>query len=151
MGAVQGLYVEIDFKFKNEALMQGIKQVKDMLKTLGVDAQRAQKGVQQSGYRTGEVFKKISKEIGNTSKVINKSMGAMNKSNHQGALKAMDEALKAQKSSQYNDAVKRAKALNAEFNRMRKARIDKPLDSFNNKAKLSINLAQKINNSLIVQ
>ena len=148
MGAVQGLYVEIDFKFKNEALMQGIKQVKDMLKTLGVDAQRAQKGVQQSGYRTGEVFKKISKEIGNTSKVINKSMGAMNKSNHQGALKAMDEALKAQKSSQYNDAVKRAKALNAEFNRMRKARIDKPLDSFNNKAKLSINLAQKINNSL---
>ena len=32
MAAVQGLYVEIDFKFKNESLMQGINNAKKALK-----------------------------------------------------------------------------------------------------------------------
>ena len=34
VAAVQGLYVEIDFKFKNEAFMKGINDVKKLLKTL---------------------------------------------------------------------------------------------------------------------
>lgn len=56
MAAVQGLYVEIDFKFKNESLMQGINNAKKALKSLGADFQNVQKNIQKSGYRAGESF-----------------------------------------------------------------------------------------------
>ena len=62
VAAVQGLYVEIDFKFKNESLLKGINEAKKALKNLGVDFQNVQKNIQKSGYRAGEVFKKINKD-----------------------------------------------------------------------------------------
>ena len=165
MAAVQGLYVEIDFKFKNEAFMKGINDVKKLLKTLGTDALDMQKKIQQSGYRSGQVFQKISKDVSQTAKVIKKSADDMNKSYSKGtkdasqvalntaikrskALQAMDKALNAQKNAQHNDAVKRAKALNAEFERLRKARIDKPLDDFNKKAQQSVKHTSKLQSGL---
>lgn len=80
MAAVQGLYVEIDFKFKNESLMQGINNAKKALKSLGADFQNVQKNIQKSGYRAGEVFKKINKDVSKTAQTMNKTASDINKS-----------------------------------------------------------------------
>ena len=80
MAAVQGLYVEIDFKFKNESLLKGINEAKKALKNLGVDFQNVQKNIQKSGYRAGEVFKKINKDVSKTAQTMNKTASDINKS-----------------------------------------------------------------------
>ena len=80
MAAVQGLYVEIDFKFKNELLLKGINEAKKALKNLGVDFQNVQKNIQKSGYRAGEVFKKINKDVSKTAQTMNKTASDINKS-----------------------------------------------------------------------
>ena len=58
MAAVQGLYVEIDFKFKNEAFMKGINDVKKLLKTLNTDFSNISKTAQGSMKNAGQAVKK---------------------------------------------------------------------------------------------
>ena len=58
MAAVQGLYVEIDFKFKNEAFMKGINDVKKLLKTLNTDFSNISKTAQGTMKNAGQAVKK---------------------------------------------------------------------------------------------
>ena len=58
MAAVQGLYVEIDFKFKNEAFTKGINDVKKLLKTLNTDFSNISKTAQGSMKNAGQAVKK---------------------------------------------------------------------------------------------
>lgn len=58
MAAVQGLYVEIDFKFKNEAFMKGINDVKKILKTLNTDFSNISKTAQGTMKNAGQAVKK---------------------------------------------------------------------------------------------
>ena len=58
MAAVQGLYVEIDFKFKNEAFTKGINDVKKLLKTLNTDFSNISKTAQGTMKNAGQAVKK---------------------------------------------------------------------------------------------
>ena len=58
MAAVQGLYVEIDFKFKNDSFLKGINDVKKILKTLNTDFSNISKTAQGTMKNAGQAVKK---------------------------------------------------------------------------------------------
>ena len=102
MGAVQGLYVEIDFKFKNETFMKGIKQVKEILKSMNVDLSNISKTAQGTMKNTGQAIKKgIETNLKHAKKSVDEVRSSMEKISKIKIDKPFDEfSKKAKKSSE---------------------------------------------------